>query len=152
MFLGGLVAVYVLATAAVVNTNFTDGSGWFAMWSILMLTTLCATGIIDTVSGFGGSSYRLDSCSVPGMQVTLLVMAFGVRFIAFCLVVMTNEVLHLDLGWLTELSDSVRQFRLYFKLICLQSWFLRIYELLVRMCHFGLCRNKFDYNFRVAVG
>jgi hypothetical protein len=81
------------------NADRTEVSGWLiALWSILVLTTLCTTGI---ALEFGGSVYSLDSWSFPSMLVVLMVfMGLGVGFRAFfCLVMPTEVLLHLDLGW-----------------------------------------------------
>ena len=67
------------------------------MWSILVLTTLCTAGILDTISGFDCSPYSLSTCAFPGVQVVLVqVIALGVGCTTFCLA-MPTEVLHLDL-------------------------------------------------------
>jgi hypothetical protein len=77
--LSGLFTTYKLATADVATDRTEVSSGLIAMWSILILTTLCTAGIVCIV-GFGNSS----TCSVPGMQVMLvLVIALSDRLTCF---------------------------------------------------------------------
>ena len=70
-----------------------------------MSAILCAAGIVGT-TGFGGSSYRLTTCLLPGMQVTLLVMSLGVGSRAFSFV-MAEVIGYLGLlssPWITSLT------------------------------------------------
>ena len=88
-------ASYRLATADVANTDRTEGCS-IAMWSILVLTNLCAAGIAGIDPGFGGSVHSLDYCTFPGLLL-VQVIALGVGLIV---------VLHLDL--LSSLLPSDR--------------------------------------------
>ena len=107
LFLGEMLTRLHLVQLVENADRLTDVSGWFAMSAILALTNLYAAGI---ALGFGCSLHRLSTCSVPGMQVVLvLVVAFGVGSKAFCRLVMTADMLNqhdLDLGLFSILQLS----------------------------------------------
>ena len=105
----------------------------------MILTTLWVAGTVDTALGFGDPVYSFNSSTFPSMQM-VLVMAFGVGPI-FCLVMPSEVLLHLDLGWLPSI------WRCCFTIPVLNLWVAG------KACIIsGLCRNKFKINFRVAMG
>ena len=92
------------------------------MWAILVLY-LCDASIVPE---FGRTLCSVDSCSVPGMQVVLvLVMSLAVGSRAFFRVTTTDVFNQLNLG---------------------------LGLLLFAPYGSGLCRNKFEVSFWVAVG
>ena len=120
------------------SDKLTEVSEWFTKCAVLILTTLCTAGID---SGFSDSLCRLTTCSVPGMQVVLVVIsALGVGLIAFCLVmtdeVLLHDVVHLDLVWLPRSQIA---------------WFTTPgSSIIISDSNSGLCRNKFDTKSRVV--
>jgi hypothetical protein len=100
VFIGELVVANGLATANVVDTR-TEVSEWLiAMWTILALINLVAS-TIDTTPGLGYSSHSLSTYAFPDIQVVLvLISALGVGSTTFYRLVMTTDVLHLDLSLL----------------------------------------------------
>ena len=65
-----MVAVYVLATADVVDTDRTEVS-WWSMSAILALMILCDAGIVGIAPGFGFSVHSFHSSAFLGIQVVL---------------------------------------------------------------------------------
>ena len=68
----------------------------------MVLTNLCTAGIAP---GCGGARHTGFHILFPSMQVVLVFMGLDVGSRAFCLVNMSTEVSHLDLGWLP--SDPI---------------------------------------------
>ena len=126
LIIGALTLDSLQLVQRVENANRTEVSEWLI--AILVLKNLCDAGI---ALGFGDSLHSLSTCSYPGMQV-VLVMALGIGSIA-CSLSMTAEVLPLDLGLLP--SNQIAS-------LAPGSIFVIS----------GLCRTKFDTNFRMAVG
>ncbi len=146
LFIGELVAADGIATADVA-TDRTEVSGvLIQMFVIVVLKNLCFAGIAP---GFGGAIYIGFHHSFPSLQVMLVFMGLGVGSRAFFRMM---ELLHLDLGWLPssqialDISVSTVSLPVY------NRWILGIYEWLEECVLSGLCRNKFDISFRVAVG
>ena len=78
------------------------------MFAIVVLTNLWAASTIDTAIEFVGSVHSLSTCLL-GMQVMLvLIIAFGVGFIAF---VRVMELLHLAWSYSRAIRDAIYAFR-----------------------------------------
>jgi hypothetical protein len=99
ILLGGALTLNSLQLVQWENAELMEVSGWLiAMWAVLVLTILWATGIAGIDPGFGVSAHSLYSC--PFLDL-LLVIAFGFGSTAFCLLVL-GVLFHLDLALLTS--------------------------------------------------